>query len=288
MDNNRRSALADLIGFAGELEIADIGAAYIGTQPPYKLLLDTGLARFNAFEADARQHAALRAAYGERIRLFGDAVGDGKTHMLHLAAPESGMTSLLKPSAAHLAFFNGFDRFGAVQSVQPIATRRLDDIDGVPDLDYLKMDIQGAELMALEGGEARLARCVAIQLEVSFMPLYENQPSFGDIDVWMRAHGFVPHAFAELKRWSIAPILRNNDIREPFNQLLEADLVYMRDPVTPGVLDTEMTRRLILIAHYVYGSIDLAGRLVQGLAQTGQAPADALARYLEILRSPEP
>jgi FkbM family methyltransferase len=280
-----RDALAELIGFEGRLEIADIGAAAIGLEPPYQLLLDTGLAHLNAFEADARQHAAFREKYGDQVSLFADAVADGAQHTLHLAAAASGMTSLLRPSAAHLAFFNGFERFGAIESTMPIATKRLDDVEGLPDLDYLKMDIQGAELMALEGGPRRLARCVAIQLEVSFMPLYENQPSFGEIDVWMRAHGFVPHTFAELKRWSIAPVLRNNDIREPFNQLLEADVVYMRDPVAAGGLDADLSRRLILIAHYVYGSLDLAGRLVQNLAAAGAAPSDALGQYLELLRA---
>ena len=285
MSEEGRSALADLVGFEDQLEIADIGAAYIGSEPPYQPLLAAGLARLNAFEADVRQHPALRAAYGDRVRLFADAVGDGATHMLHLAAPASGMTSLLKPSAPHLAFFNGFERFGQIESIMPMPTRRLDDIEGLPDVDFLKMDIQGAELMALQGGEARLARCVAIQLEVSFVPLYEGQPSFGEIDLWMRAHGFLPHAFAELKRWSIAPVLRNNDIREPFNQLLEADLVYVRDPVTPGRLDPEMLRRLILIAHFVYGSVDLAGRLAQRLSQEGHVPPGGLERYLELLRS---
>ncbi|WP_293676995.1 FkbM family methyltransferase [uncultured Phenylobacterium sp.] len=287
MNEARRSALADLLGFDGQLEIADIGAAYIGTEPPYGLLLETGLARLNAFDADERQHPALRAAYGERVQLFGQAVGDGKTHTLHLAAPASGRTSLLKPSAAHLGFFNGFDRFGAIESTRPIATTRLDDIAGLPDIDFLKMDIQGAELMALQGGEARLARCVAIQLEVSFVPLYENQPSFGEIDIWMRAHGFLPHTFAELKRWSIAPVVRNNDVRDPFNQLLEADIVYVRDPVTPDRWDADLLRRLILIVHYVYGSVDLAGRLAQHLGEAGHAPPDALARYLEILHAPD-
>lgn len=279
-----RSPLADLLGFEGELQIADIGAALLGAAAPYQPLLDLGLARLHAFEADERQHDALRALHGDRLTLHGDAIADGAVHTLHLATPESGMSSLLKPSAAHLAFFNGFERFGEIHEARRIPTRRLDDIAELPALDFLKMDIQGAELMALRGGEARLAASVAIQLEVSFMPLYEGQPSFGEIDLWMRAHGFAPHAFAELKRWSIAPILRNNDIRQPFNQLLEADVVYVRDPVTPGALSPEQARRLALVAHHVYRSVDLAGRLVSGLAAAGEAPRDALGRYLAMLR----
>jgi len=282
-----RTALAQLLNFTGTLEIADIGAAWLGDPPPYKRLLDLKLGRLNAFDADERQHPALREAYGADLRLFSDIIADGARHTLHLAAPQSGMTSLLKPSARHLAFFNGFDRFGEIHETVEVQTTRLDDVAGLPDLDFLKMDIQGGELMALEHGQARLAQCAAVQLEVSFVPLYEGQPTFGEIDVWMRAQGFLPHSFAELKQWSIAPVRRNNDLRQPFNQLLEADAVYVRDPTAPERWSPDILRRLILIAHYVYGSVDLAGRLVQWLEANGQAGLGAFDHYVSLVNSPQ-
>lgn len=280
-----RPALAELLQFDGMLEIADIGAAMINGDQLYKPLLDRKLARLNAFDADVRQHPGLKAAYGDELRLFTDIVGDGARHTLYLAAPDSGMTSLLKPSARHLGFFNNFDRFGEVHGTEEVQTTRLDDVAGLPDLDYLKMDIQGGELAVLEHGGARLARCAAVQLEVSFVPLYEDQPTFGEVDVWMRAQGFLPHAFAELKRWSISPVRRNNDFRQPFNQLLEADVVYVRDPTTPERWDPEVLRRLALIAHHVYASLDLAGRLIQDLAKAGHLESDAFDRYVQIVNS---
>jgi len=277
------TALAELLKIDQPLEIADIGAAWINEEPLYKPLLDRGLARLNAFEADERQHPALREAYGEDLRLFGEVVGDGTPGTLHLTAPQSGMTSLFRPSARKLAFFNGFDRFGEVRETLPVQTTRLDDVAGLPDLDFLKMDIQGGELAALEHGQARLAQCAAIQLEVSFVPLYEGQPAFGEIDVWLRARGFMPHAFADLKRWSIAPVLRNNDMREPFNQLLEADVVYVRDPTTPELWNPAVMRRLALIAHHVYFSLDLAGRVIHDLEMAGHVEAGAFGRYIELV-----
>jgi FkbM family methyltransferase len=283
-----RGALAQLLNFTGTLEIADIGAAWLGDPPLYRRLLDLKLARLNAFDADERQHAALREAYGADLQLFTDIVGDGAKHTLHLAAPISGMTSLLKPSARHLAFFNGFDRFGEIHETLEVQTTRLDDVAGLPDLDFLKMDIQGGELMALEHGRLRLAHCVAVQLEVSFVPLYEGQPTFGEIDVWMRAQGFIPHCFTEVKRWSIAPVVRNNNFRQPFNQLLEADVVYVRDPTTPELWDPDVLRRLILIAHYVYGSVDLAGRLVRWLEAERKVGLGAFDHYVSLVNNPEP
>jgi hypothetical protein len=214
------------------------------------------------------------------VRLFPQVVGAGGAAVLHVAAPASGMTSLLRPSAAHLAFFNGFERIGRLEAEHAVATSRLDDVAGLPDLDFLKMDIQGGELVALKSGPARLARCAMVQLEVSFVPLYEGQPSFGEIDIWMRGQGFLPHCFTGVKRWSIAPVLRNNDVRTPFNQLLEADIVYVRDPVRPETLDRDVAKAICLFAHYGYMSIDLAGRMIVVLTGRGDLPADAFERYL--------
>jgi len=283
MGEAKRAAIAELIGFDGRLEIADIGAAMLGPTAVYQELLDLGLGRLNAFDADVRQHAALQAAHGEGLNLYDAIIGDGGPATLHLAAPESGMSSLLAPSQRHLSFFNNFEVIGRVLQTVPVQTTRLDDVPGLPDIDFLKMDIQGGELTALRHGPQRLARCVAIQLEVSFVPLYENQPTFGEIDVWMRGQGFLPHAVAELKRWSIAPILRDNDFRSPFNQLLEADVVYVRDPTAPEAMDDDLVRRLILVAHYVYYSLDLAGRLILVLQGRGAVPPDTLNRYLALL-----
>lgn len=285
--SNARPALTQLLNFDRTLEIADIGAALLGDPPVYRPLIDLRLARLNAFDADARQHAALRAAYGEDLQVFEDIVADGARHTLHLAAAESGMSSLLKPSARHLAFFNGFERFGQIHETQEVQTTRLDDVVGLPDIDYLKMDIQGGELMALQHGPERLGQCAAIQLEVSFVPLYEGQPTFGEIDAWMRAQGFLLHSFAELKRWSISPVRRNNDIRLPFNQLLEADAVYVRDPTTPERWTPDLLRRLILIAHFAYGSIDLAGRLIHWLERNGHAGLGSFDHYLSLLNTPQ-
>ncbi len=274
--------LAEILGLETPLQVADIGAADIAETPPYRGLLDAGLARLNAFDADVRQHEKLRATYGETLALFTDIIGDGTQQTLHLASPASGMTSLLKPDAQRLAFFNGFDAFGQVQGVETVQTTRLDDVAGLPDLDFLKMDIQGGELQALEHGQARLAQCAMIHLEVSFVPLYEGQPSFGEIDVWMRAHGFIPHRFTEVKRWSVSPITRNSDIRTPFNQLLEADIVYARDVIDPA-LDVTLLKKTALLAHACYDSPDLAGHIIARLEIARQIESGAFAKYLGVL-----
>jgi FkbM family methyltransferase len=54
----------------------------------------------------------------------------------------------------------------------------------------LKMDVQGAELLALSGAERVLRTVQAVLLEVAFLPFYEDCPLFSDVDAFMTARGF--------------------------------------------------------------------------------------------------
>jgi FkbM family methyltransferase len=278
-------ALENVIPLQNPLHVVDIGAAYIAETPPYKILVDKGLARLSAFDGDERHKDKLVEVYGSSFSLYTDIVADGETHTLYLASPESGMSSILKPSEKHLNFFNGFNQFGKIHKEMPVISRRLDDIEQLDAIDFLKMDIQGSELMVLENAKNKLERCVAIQLEVSFAPLYEGQPSFGDIDCWMRANGYLPHRFTDIKRWSIAPTIRDGNFRTPFNQLLEADIVYIRDPLELDHVASECIKKLAYISLYSYGSPDLTVHCLFELERRGDIPQGATK---SLLRSNEP
>jgi FkbM family methyltransferase len=258
------------------ISIADVGAAFYGEKPIYQRLLDTSLARLYAFDADHEFASALRSRYPD-AQVFQDAIADGADHTLYICP--AGMTSLLEPDADALAFFNLFPQWGKVERTLTMTTRRLDDIAELPGIDFLKIDIQGAELMALQGGRTKLAQCVAIQVEVSFMTLYKNQPPYGELDLELRAQGFVPHCFAELKRWPIAPTVRDGNPRLPFHQLLEADLVYVRNMVKASELSSEQLRKLAVISHLCYNSPDLAARCIMELQNRSDAPAETASEY---------
>ena len=175
-----------------KIQVMDVGAAAIAEVPVYQSLLDANLAYLTAFEGDDRQIENIKKAYGEKVKIFQDFLFDGTEQTLYLASPASGMTSLLKPRPEALKFFNGFEFFGQVESVEKVQTTKLDELQSVGDIDFLKMDIQGAELTVLKNGIQKLQPCLAIQLEVPYICLYENQPSFGEIDIWMREQGYAP------------------------------------------------------------------------------------------------
>jgi len=71
---------------------------------------------------------------------------------------------------------------------------------GIQAADLLWMDIQGAELMALEGAGDRLKDVKLIHTEVEFIEIYAGQPLFPQIKDWLQARGFVFLGFTTYSR----------------------------------------------------------------------------------------
>jgi FkbM family methyltransferase len=279
---SRFQALSDLLAPKRLTEVVDIGANPIDGTPPYALMLSAGLCRVTGFEPQEDALLELQRRKGPNERYLPDAVGDGGEHLLNVCVAP-GMTSLLEPDPKTLALFDVLKRLGEVTDQIPVQTRRLDDIAEIEQLDFLKIDIQGSELAVFRNGTAKLSRTVAIQTEVSFVTVYRNQPSLGDVDLELRRQGFIPHCIAALKQWPIAPCVIKNDPRKPLNQLLEADIVYARDFSRPESIDAEQLKHLALIAHCCYASVDLALRCVMLLEQRGALEAGATQHYSRLL-----
>jgi FkbM family methyltransferase len=265
--------------------IVDVGASPIDGDPPYKAMLEKGLCTVVGFEPQQDALAALNQRKGPLETYFPHVLGDGQAHTLHICAAP-GMTSLLKPDANMLSLFRLFPEFGRVSATEPVTTRLLDDVVEVGNPDFLKIDVQGSELTVFRSGRKRLSEAVFVQTEVSFLPLYENQPLFGEIDQELRLHGLIPHTFAAIKRWAIAPLLVNNDPYQGLNQLLEADVVYVRDFTRPQILTDEQLKHLALIAHHCYRSYDLVLRCVMVLEQRGSLKKGSQQRYGSLIGRP--
>jgi len=61
---------------------------------------------------------------------------------------------------------------------------------GLPDPDLIKLDLQGAELLALDGAARCLRTAQAVLLEVSFIPFLKDIPLVADVVPYMSARGF--------------------------------------------------------------------------------------------------
>jgi hypothetical protein len=83
------------------------------------------------------------------------------------------------------------------------------------------------------------------------VPVRKDQPVFGEIDLEPRGLGLVPHAFAAVNQRMIAPMTGNN-VYAALNQLVEADVVDVRDFTRPDAMDVEQMKHLAIIAHHCY------------------------------------
>jgi len=248
--------------------VVDIGANPIDGDPPYRLLLDAGLCTVTGFEPQRQALAELHRLAGVHERYLPYAVGDGLAHTLFLCAT-SGFTSLLEPDERQLEQLIDFPRLARVTGREPIETRRLDDITEIARIDLLKIDIQGGELSVLRAGREKLATAVAVHTEVGFHRLYRDQPTFADVDLELRDQGFVPHQFVSTRTWPMAPVEWADPLQRSARHLVEADLLYVRDPVRIAELEPGQVARLALIADVVYGSFGLALRCVLDLIGRG-------------------
>jgi len=278
-----RDTLVDLLKPARLTSVVDVGANPIDVDPPYKSLLQQRLCRLIGFDPFPDVLAPLDAAKSDLETYLPYAVGDGDSHTLKLCRG-IGFASLLQPDEVPLRHFPRFTELGTVVREIAVETRRLDDIVEIADLDLLKIDIQGSELSVFRNGRARLAKAVAVQTEVSFIPLYKGQPVFGEIDLELRSLGFVPHMFAAINKKMIAPMQGPNP-GAAFNQLVEADVVYVRDFMKPDAMDVEQLKHLAVIAHHCYGSFDLAMNCLHHLTARGAVSPDTRARYIGIVQS---
>lgn len=79
-----------------------------------------------------------------------------------------------------------------VVKVEQVAIDDFCRCEGIAEIDILKMDIQGGELMAIQGAHAMLAsqNIKCIFSEVEFRPLYKDQPLFWEISNRLREYQY--------------------------------------------------------------------------------------------------
>lgn len=248
----------DIIPSLPPLQIVDVGALPLQDSPEvYASLLERGKVRLHAFEADQAGCESLTTALGPKHNVFPLIIGDGEEKTFH--QNKHAMTSSLFPPNIELA-----DKFvGLADFMQPVEshivqTHRLDDTIDLQSIDFLKMDVQGGELLVLDGAPRLAASALAVQTEVEFVPLYRDQPLFADIDTRLRSLEFQFHTFTGFGTRSYKPLKRVGTESEGLNQFLWADAIYVPDFSKLDVYSDERLLKLVVILHDLYQSVDLA------------------------------
>ncbi|MGD1699420.1 MULTISPECIES: FkbM family methyltransferase [Microcoleaceae] len=139
-------------------------------------------------------------------------------------------SSLYPPSESYIDRFTDNPRIIELVSKEKIQTTTLDDFchsEGINEIDFIQIDTQGGELKVLEGAKDILKSILFLKVEVEFTAMYENQPLFADIDLYLRKSGFTFLDFETLYRDS----RRRGSIvsKQHPGQLIWTDAFYFRD-----------------------------------------------------------
>lgn len=145
-------------------------------------------------------------------------------------------SSLYPPNESYIQRFHGLRDGLKLDLTIEIETTTLDTFcqrQGINEIDFLQVDVQGADFDVLQGASEILQRSLlGLQVEVEFSHLYVNQPLFSDIDVYLRKYGFALFDLVTDDAWCRRP-RACSPIYSPVRtgQLLWADACYLRDPI---------------------------------------------------------
>jgi FkbM family methyltransferase len=272
--------IASILPPLPRLKIVDVGAMFLGDgADPYARLQKALQCDVIGFEPVGAEYEKLKAMSDPSRIYLPYFIGDGATHTFHEC--NFAMTSsLLEPDSALLDKFQNLGNLVQVVKTYPVETKRLDDIPEVAGADYLKVDVQGGEMLVFGGAVELLKSVLVIHTEVEFVPLYKRQPLFADIDTFLRGHGFLLHKLSSTGR-TFKPLIWNNDLNSMLSQMLWGDAIYVRDFMRFDRLSPDALIKLAAILHENHGSLDLAA---VALAAYDQKTGSQLhARYVQAL-----
>ncbi len=269
------------------ITVVDVGAMTLGSgRDCYQPLIDAGIAKVIGFEPVESEHARLQAMARPGRTYLPYAIGDGSVQPFHVC--NASMTSsLFKPNHDLTDHFTRLSELMQVVKIVEMKTHRLDDIPEVQQADFIKLDIQGAELQVIKTARHVLNKAVMVQTEVEFIPLYENQPLFADVDVALRAAGYLFHCFSSVcgrpfKPMQFAPTPENSG----FRQTIWGDAVYLRDFRRLTELHPDKLLKLAILSHVLNDAFDMAHKC---LVHYDDHMQTSVSRdYLDLLRSSIP
>jgi FkbM family methyltransferase len=249
--------IAPLLPPLPRLKIVDVGAMTLGEgTDPYHQLASSTPCDVYGFEPVALEFEKLKRQARPGYHYLPYCIGDGSARTFYEC--NFPMTSsLFEPNTGLLAKFQNLEELIRVQKTSEVETRRLDDIPELEGTDFLKVDVQGAELLVFEGAKRLLDRALVVHTEVEFAELYKGQPLFADIDAHLRSKGFVLHRLSQAGR-TFKPLIFMNDVNAALSQVLWGDAIYVRDFMRFEALSGIELLKLAAILHETYRSVDLA------------------------------
>lgn len=165
-----------------------------------------------------------------------------------------GCSSLYPPSEEYIKRFSGNSELIELKSTVDLSTTTLEKFckaEGIKEIDFLHLDVQGGELNVLQGADGILNNSVlGLMTEVEFTEIYTGQPLFSDVDIYLRNQGLTLFDFGSMYRD------RRRDIpvmsQDHPGALIWSDAFYFRDlmrsDLSPSLKTPEKLLKLACLA----------------------------------------
>jgi FkbM family methyltransferase len=230
------------------LRLVDVGAR-AGVSPRWERF--HGVLDVTAFEPDSSELERLRSTahslpYPARFlpdALWRESTDDVPFHITNWPVA----SSVYPPNSEFLQSFPDAAGLFAVREVRSIPVSTLDEVTQREGLlvDCLKVDVEGAALDVLVGGERTLRDTLALEVEAEMNPLFEGEALFPQVDSHLRERGWVLHGIRRTS-WRrgthLGPAASGLG-----GQIVSVDALYFNDALRAAGLSLQRELKLLVI-----------------------------------------
>jgi FkbM family methyltransferase len=243
-----------------KFEIVEIGAHPYGEQQEqFHILLDFfPNSKIHAFEIDEEECIKLNKIAKDGLKFYPYALGEKEEKRKLYETNHPMCSSLYEPNEKLLKLFNNLS-VAYLKKITEVNTISLDTFikrEKIESIDFIKMDIQGAELDVLKGAAKSIENVLTIVSEVEFLPIYNEQPLFGDVCTFLNSKNIMFHKFLGLSGRSLIPVILENNVNFP-TQHMWSDAVFIKNILKIEELNNSQLLKQTIFS-YLYGSPDLS------------------------------
>tara|TARA_B100000900_G_scaffold210099_1_gene178021 strand:+ start:278 stop:1138 length:861 start_codon:yes stop_codon:yes gene_type:complete len=238
--------------------IIEIGAVQLtDTQEPfYELLNYFPSSQIIGFELEEEVCSKMNSKAKMGVKYYPYALGKANEKRKLYITQHSMCSSLYKPNEDLLRLYNRLEAAYLKEEAE-INTITLDyfiEQKKIGEIDFIKIDVQGAELDVFQGGKKTLENVLMTVSEVEFIPIYINQPLFGEICKFLEKYNLMFNKFLALSGRALKPLILKNP-RTP-SQHIWTDAVFIHNVQKIKKLSDKKILKLSLLS-LIYGSVDL-------------------------------